>query len=216
MIRSKFKNTNDASDFAKSLARNGITHNLKRDGSSWVVYHETNSIENPNLDSSVELQELRTTLLRKNSKIDDLTEQLSMKIEQADIFEKKLESENASLQDQINTLHDNFEKEMVVHLENKIASLDEMKRDLSDQINQAENKNKKIEEKLHRLSLLEKVYSKHFGEAEVKIIKETVNTTVICQKCGGDGGVRNGCYKCDGTGWTTAPEIKSKEVVVIK
>lgn len=25
----------------------------------------------------------------------------------------------------------------------------------------------------------------------------------ICPRCGGDGGVRGGCYKCDGTGWVT-------------
>lgn len=23
----------------------------------------------------------------------------------------------------------------------------------------------------------------------------------ICPVCGGDGGIRGGCYKCDGTGW---------------
>lgn len=26
----------------------------------------------------------------------------------------------------------------------------------------------------------------------------------ICPKCGGDGGVRGGCTKCDGTGWVAA------------
>jgi hypothetical protein len=26
---------------------------------------------------------------------------------------------------------------------------------------------------------------------------------IICPACGGDGGVRDGCYKCEGTGWVT-------------
>ena len=35
-----------------------------------------------------------------------------------------------------------------------------------------------------------------------KETKSTVKNT-ICPICDGDGGVRGGCYKCDGTGWVT-------------
>ena len=65
--------------------------------------------------------------------------------------------------------------------------------------------------------MLEKAYAEKFGKAEIIVVKKHIITgKEICSRCGGDGGVRGGCQKCDGTGWSDSVEEKVSEVVQFK
>lgn len=68
----------------------------------------------------------------------------------------------------------------------------------------------------HKLDLLEKEYTAIFGEAEVRIVKERIISKEICPRCGGDGGVKGGCQKCNGSGWIDVTREDLKEVARVK
>lgn len=40
----------------------------------------------------------------------------------------------------------------------------------------------------------------------MNMLPNVVQTRVVCGRCGGDGGVRGGCIRCDGSGWETVTE----------
>ncbi|WP_157866647.1 hypothetical protein [Aromatoleum aromaticum] len=138
-----------------------------------------------------EIAELRDRLVEKDSIIE------------------KLETETKALRNDI-------ENVISTRLESEKSRLAKIREEFSLQRSTFEEKTKDVQARLHKLDLLEKTYRERFGEVEIKIVKESVESRGVCQRCGGDGGVRGGCQKCDGSGWVLSTETTFREVGEIK
>ena len=137
--------------------------------------------------------------------ITDLRDRL---VEKDSIIEK-LETETKALRN-------NIENVISTRLEFEKSRLAKTREELSLQRSVFEEKTKDVQARLHKLDLLEKTYRERFGEVEIKTVKESVESRSVCQRCGGDGGVRGGCQKCDGSGWVLSTETTFREVGEIK
>ncbi len=215
--KNTFENFKEASDFAKSLAKNGVRHNIKHEGMLWVVYHDSTIISDT---ESRELEECRAAILDRDYKLAALKREFEAKEQQFHVHIKNLKAENASLQKkaenvllQNGLLRDSIEDEISERLADERKALDNLKDGASKEREKLQEEVVKLNCKMHRLSLLEKAYSEKFGEAEVITVKEKVNSNRVCPRCGGDGGVQGGCQKCDGKGWVESTETQTREVV---
>jgi len=121
-----------------------------------------------------------------------------------------------NLQSDIKSLRDDFEKAISSRLESEKSRLVKIEGDLALQRSVLEEKTKAVQAHLNKLYILEKTYCEKFGEVVVRTVKESVESIGICQRCGGDGGVRGGCQKCDGSGWALSTKITFREVGEIK
>lgn len=72
-----------------------------------------------------------------------------------------------------------------------------------------------ISARSYKLDLIEIAYRAKFGAAEVQSVRETIESKSVCPRCGGDGGIRGGCYKCDGSGWLTSSETFTRDYAVL-
>jgi len=232
-----FNSFGEASTFAKSLGQRKIKHKLKHHGSSWLVEHDapgTGSAETPP-DSTDYITSLRQKIDSKELDINLLKKQISKEREDFLLQIQELKIANTALQN-------NIETEVSSRTEEEERRLSKAKTVLSKELEVAkavwskelevakavtkQNKEelevakavtKQNKEELHKLVLLEKEYAKKFGKAEVKVVKEKVSSSMeTCPRCGGDGGVKGGCRKCDGRGWIDVTEEISREIVVIK
>ena len=65
-----------------------------------------------------------------------------------------------------------------------------------------ENMNREKQALKDKKNLLEKQNEKIIkNQIGIKKIPGYTKGAEICSRCGGDGGVRGGCFECDGTGW---------------
>lgn len=198
-----FESFADASAFAKSLAQQGVAHNLRRNGSTWLVEHDqSNGVAQPR---GVDIEPLLRKIDAKEKEIEALEKMID-----------SLEAANAALEEKYNALRASIQEQVSELTQKEKISLENEKQRLSEKIAQVEKEETALTAQKHKLELLEKEYAKCFGEAEVKVVKERVTSTEICPRCGGDGGVKGGCQKCDGTGWIDVTKENSKEMVEIK
>lgn len=209
-----FDSFGEASAFARSLAQHEINHNLKRSGSSWLVEYDksggSDSFQN------VDIDRLRRQIDEKDLEIERLKEQVKREREDSLSKIQKLEEGKAVLQHKLDVLQSHIEDEVAKRTEETKRTLENEKSELSEKLVRLRQEEDNFVAQKHKLHLLEKAYAECFGEAEVKIIKEKVTSKDICPRCGGDGGVRGGCQKCDGNGWIDVTEEKLREVVEIK
>lgn len=138
----------------------------------------------------------------ESSSLNQVLRERNLKISQ-------LERELSDLRTNIDAEVDSRLKPRMLSIEAEWANVNEVKIKLYEQ-------HKKAESKLRKLKLLEDAYEKRFGAAEVKEIKETVQSREICSRCGGDGGVNGGCGKCDGTGWAINEIETIREEIIFK
>lgn len=191
-----FENFAEASAFAKSLAQRGVAHNLKRNGASWVVEHEkTQSSPQP---KEVDVQPLLRKIEAQESEIESL------------------EQANEDLQSKLDTLVSNIHEQVAEQTAKDKKALEEERSQLTEEISRLKAVEAELAAQKHKLELLEKEYADCFGEAEVRIVRERVTSKEVCPRCGGDGGVKGGCQKCDGNGWIDVTREESKEVVEIR
>lgn len=102
-------------------------------------------------------------------------------------------------------------------LSSKLIEVKSKKDALSNQKQKLKSEKDALNNQKRKLELLEKAYAEKFGKAEIIVVKKHIITgKEICSRCGGDGGVRGGCQKCDGTGWSDSVEEKVSEVVQFK
>ena len=139
----------------------------------------------------------------------DETFSLTQSLRERDSKITQLEMELADLRKNIDAEVDSRLKPRILSVAAEWANVNELKLKLYE-------KHKKAESKLRRLQLLEDAYAKRFGAAEVKEIKESIQSREVCSRCGGDGGVNGGCGKCDGTGWAINEIETIREEVRVK
>ncbi|MDR0737281.1 MAG: hypothetical protein LBF51_10740 [Zoogloeaceae bacterium] len=130
------------------------------------------------------------------------------------LIEKNLIIEK--LETEIKALRDNIEAAISTRLDSEKSELANIRKELSLQRSVFDKKTNDVQARLQKLDLLEKTYRERFGEVEIKTVKESVESRSVCQRCGGDGGVRGGCQKCDGSGWVLSTETTFREVGEIK
>lgn len=196
MESKKFDNFEEASSFAKSLAQEGVMHNLKRKGASWIVEHDKPQASPQPKETDV--QPLLKKVKVQASKIEDL------------------EQTNSDLQAKVDALVSNIHEQVAEEVENNKKALEAERRKLTEALSRVKAKEAGLAVQKSKLALLEKEYAAFFGEAEVQIVKERVTSKEICPRCSGDGGVKGGCKKCDGTGWIDATREEPREVLKIK
>lgn len=121
----------------------------------------------------------------------------------------QLERELSDLQANIDAEVNSRLKPRQLSIEAEWASVNEVKIKIYEQ-------HKKAECQSRKLKLLEDAYAKRFGAAEVKEIKDTIQSREVCSRCGGDGGAKGECGKCDGTGWAIREIETIREEVVFK
>lgn len=64
--KNTFENFKEASDFAKSLAKKGINHNLKREDALWIVYHDSTTTSSKEYSSKM-LEKPEAAILNSSS-----------------------------------------------------------------------------------------------------------------------------------------------------
>jgi hypothetical protein len=135
---------------------------------------------------------------------EEITELRGLLIEKNSIIEK--------LQSDAEALRNDIENVVSTRLESEKSRLAKIREELSLQKSALEEKTKSVQAHLKKLELLEKTYRERFGEVVIKTVKESVESRSVCQRCGGDGGVRGGCQKCDGSGWVISTITRIREV----
>lgn len=191
-----FENFAEASSFAKNLAHQGIVHNLKRNGASWLVEHEKSQV---NIQpKAIDIQPLLRKIEAKDEEIESLGKA------------------NADLQSKLDTLTSSIHEQVAELTAKDKSSIEAEKQSLSEEVSRLRSSEAALKAQQHKLELLEKEYAECFGEAEVRVVKEKSTSKEVCPRCGGDGGVKGGCQKCDGIGWVDVTREHSTEVVEIK
>lgn len=139
---------------------------------------------------------------------EEITELKDRLVEKDSVIEK--------LETEIKALRNDIENVISTRLQSEKSRFAKIQEELSLQKSVLEEKTKDVQARLHKLDLLEKTYRERFGEVEIRTVKESVESRGVCQRCGGDGGVRGGCQKCDGSGWVLSTETTYREVGEIK
>lgn len=108
-----------------------------------------------------------------------------------------LTQENTNLQSKLDTLISNIYEQVT---EQKAKAKDIVgidKNQLEAKVSRMKAAKMDLVAQKHKIELLEKEYADCF----VPPVRKRVKSKSICPRCGGDGGVRGGCQKCDGNGW---------------
>lgn len=116
------------------------------------------------------------------------------------------------LQSEVKALNNDVENIVRTRLESEKSKLSEIREELTERRSALEEKNRIAQAQLNKLELLENTYRERFGEVVIRTVKESVESRSVCQRCGGDGGIRGGCQKCDGSGWVVSTETTSRDV----
>jgi len=176
MYYTSFNNFDEASEFAKFLAKNKERHYIKTGNGFWNVYHE---------------QEFYPEYKNKHD------EELLKVSEEL----KSCQKQNEVLLQQINN-----SKLIEINLNHQYSQLKDENEKTKSELKHTLSENK-------RLNKLLKAYSDKFGEAKITYIPEEIVKKTICPLCQGDGGLREGCPKCGGTGFITKKTTKVKEII---
>ena len=187
-----FENFADASTFAKSLAQQGVVHNLKRNGALWVVEHENTRVIPP--PKEVDVQPLLRKIYAQESKIESLEQansNLQSKLdtlvsnirkqvaEQTAKDKKALKEKKSQLTKEISRIkaaEANIPKQVAEQTAKDKKALEEKKSQLTEEISRVKAAEAALATKKHKLELFEKAYADRFGEAEVGIVKKRVES----------------------------------------
>lgn len=137
------------------------------------------------------------------------TSNMNQLLRERDSKISQLERELSDLQTNIDAEVNSRLKPRQLAIEAEWASVNEVKIKIYEQ-------HKKVERQARKLKLLEDAYAKRFGAAEVKEVKDTIQSREVCSRCGGDGGAKGECGKCDGTGWAIRETETIREEVIFK
>lgn len=152
----------------------------------------------------------------REDKLEKEIERLNNQIAMLKARLAKVSEENNKLQAELQPLLHHNDIIILERLKSEKVSLDETQKALMSKEAQLDNEIGNVKARLKEIELLKHAYRQKFGEAEVKTIEESVQSKVICSRCGGDGGVKGGCQNCDGTGWATSTQINYRDVVEFK
>lgn len=221
-----FADFREASGFARALASRKSSHTLARQGESWVVSFSADDTggatrdagETTRGDDALEIQQRKLAMVEAQLAHAEVA--LRDSSEQAATLEVRL-AEQASktnqLQQELAELRENIEREVLARLAHELAheraALQQQREECKQTTEDASNKRTIYEARAERFDLLQRAYSERFGAAEVRRVAREHQSKSVCPRCGGDGGVRGGCARCDGTGWLTEVETQFKDVV---
>ena len=225
MPTKKFGSYGTATQFAKELATTGVGCSVRPEGAEWIVSFEsaTPTGSDAARDSTAEASvDLRAQLIGALDEIKQLkaeNHRLNTAVNSLELWNNQLLDEKASLRRELDETNSQLCEFIVDELgpsaKAQVEIYERLVKRYDEKLEQLRMQEKVVELRAKRLELLANAYEEKFGPAEIRKVIESVTSTVVCPRCGGDGGVRGGCDPCGGTGWATQTKLKEVEVAVL-
>ena len=201
-----FDSFREASVFATQLAESGTAHSVVRGRYGWVVSHDKlrrapNQVSNQSPDPSLvqELSDTRRLLDQREKEINELSIALKEAKKRLEVLETADELEvSTQVEKRVASVRKILEEEIEAYrasraeLEGKQARVANRQGQVEDRLNQLDATEAKFE--ALSAAFAERVWPFQFRSLKV------ATGSAICGLCNGDGGVNQGCPKCDGSG----------------
>ena len=185
-----FSSFQDAAKFSRSLAMNGIQHQLKRNGNAWEVHYA----ENKPPDTKQE------QITQKLKKVEEENENLRVTIDQK--AEALSEQKNRECDVMLTTLSRDENERKLLHQKTNAENKERLR--LSEEsLRLAEQRALdmiiQVTDRIKVFEALTTAYTQEFGEAEVTRVTKKVSEISECSRCNGTG-KEGRCELCGGGG----------------
>ena len=195
----KFVSFDEAKKFAQSLAAEAIRHKVARDKNFWVVEFEPSTAKDratPYADACQHCQSLSRELARAKSEHQSISRQLR---DLSFTYKNLKQRYQSGADEEISTRIEDGVREYKRHYEKLSEELGVEKQNLAAmRLQQSEAKNA-LDLERTKFTLLCDEFEKTVGPFKFET-KKLADGKRICHRCGGDGGINQGCPSCNGSG----------------
>lgn len=195
----KFASFDEAKKFAQALAAETIRHKVAKDKNLWVVEFEPSTVKDRAASYAGECQHcqsMSSELARANSEYQTISRQLrdlsftykNLKLRYQSEADEEISTRIEAGIREYKRHYEKLSEELVVEKQNLAAM----------RLQQSEAKNA-LDLERAKFTLLCDEFEKAVGPFKFET-KKLADGKRICHRCGGDGGINQGCPSCKGSG----------------